>query len=308
MEEKDVERRKAIDFYVNAYNKMKKTTVATLEMVTPEMAQRWLDVCNTHNRPLYQYTIAAYARDILNEMYGPNHQGIAFDESGVLTDGQQRLSAIVSSGIPIPLWVFRGVPAFYESTRGPILTQMGIDGGKRRGTGDQLKINYGMENANLRAAIVNAVCVICTRTNRKMTPGLSKAIFDIYGNEIDAVIEHRVTMPPLLNGSVLGSFAFAAKAFRDETIDFEDGYFSGENLATGSPILCFRNYMLGRGLNRNGGGSVREQIMCHALNSIMHHIQGSNQTRNVYTSKGLDWFAKMQSGTVKEVRALVGMA
>jgi hypothetical protein len=37
------------------------------------------------------------------------HQGIAFDESGNLVDGQHRLLAVISSSVPTRFWVFNGV-------------------------------------------------------------------------------------------------------------------------------------------------------------------------------------------------------
>lgn len=66
--------------------------------VTPEMASRWLEA-NTHNRSLN----SKYAQLLADEMRGGRwqftHQPIAFDENGVLIDGQHRLTGVVLSGI-----------------------------------------------------------------------------------------------------------------------------------------------------------------------------------------------------------------
>lgn len=58
--------------------------------VTPEMAAKWLEG-NVLNRPLKQAHVDRLAREMAAGRWRLTHQGIAFDVSGCLIDGQHRL-------------------------------------------------------------------------------------------------------------------------------------------------------------------------------------------------------------------------
>lgn len=76
--------------------------------VTPEMAALWLER-NTNNRRVTRQRVMEYARAMLDGNWRLTHQGIAFDQDGVLIDGQHRLEAVIVAGIPVPMNVTRGV-------------------------------------------------------------------------------------------------------------------------------------------------------------------------------------------------------
>jgi len=48
------------------------------------------------------------------------------------------------------------------------------------------------------------------------------------------------------HGASSGAFAFAAKTFKDQVIEFEKGYFYWRRTESWFTILAFRNYMLNR--------------------------------------------------------------
>jgi hypothetical protein len=81
-----------------------KTEVVT---VTPGQAAEWLEK-NTFNRKVSPHVVSKYARDMRSGKWELNHQGIAFDEIGVLADGQHRLHAIVKSNVPVMMMVTYG--------------------------------------------------------------------------------------------------------------------------------------------------------------------------------------------------------
>lgn len=84
----------------------------TIELVllTPELAAAWLSESNIGNRPIGRQHVDRLARDIVSDRYQVSHQGIAFDTSGQMFDGQHRCEAVVKSGTPILVLVFRGLP------------------------------------------------------------------------------------------------------------------------------------------------------------------------------------------------------
>ena len=92
----------------------------TRVLVTPAMAMDWLDNANTSNRKVSDAHVQRLARDMTSGEWKLTHEGIAFDPSGILLDGQHRLWAVVMSETSVEMHVWRNV------TREAL---MAIDGG-----------------------------------------------------------------------------------------------------------------------------------------------------------------------------------
>ena len=99
--------------------------------VSPAMAANWLENANVNNRRLSDPYAGRLARDMKRGKWRLTHEGIAFDTSGVLLDGQHRLWAIVLSDTSIKMNVWRGVPRD---------ALMAIDCGKSRNAADIMKL------------------------------------------------------------------------------------------------------------------------------------------------------------------------
>lgn len=278
--------------------------------VSPAMAERWL-LKNIINRPLYETTIAKYALDMKRGHWALNHQGICFDEDGNLIDGQQRLSAIVLSGKTIKIFVTHGMPITFQTkdneSEESYRTQLTIDGGKSRGIGDQLTLNFGIKNANLKAAIIRVIIEICIKTSHVALSALIiKQVYDLYQSEIESISTGRKHVPRLINAAALGAMAFAAKPFKKEVLEFEEGYFSGVNLSKDSPILTYRNFMF----NRDKGtfvtsGTGRKTIMSHGLNCLKYYIAQEPLKKLISTNQGIDFFTNKQKKATIEVIELM---
>jgi hypothetical protein len=87
---------------------MKQSTV--IETITPDIACLYLKF-NNNNRPLRKSHIWELASDMIKGNWQVTHQGIAFDITGRLIDGQHRLHAIIEAGVPIKTSVTRGCSA-----------------------------------------------------------------------------------------------------------------------------------------------------------------------------------------------------
>ena len=81
---------------------------AHLILVTPAMATDFLERNHT-NRDLKVVSIEKFGGLIESGEFKTTHQGIAFDVHGELIDGQNRLHAIIKTGIATLLWVFTGL-------------------------------------------------------------------------------------------------------------------------------------------------------------------------------------------------------
>ena len=95
--------------YFTDLKKMEELPVPQWEMITPVLAQKYLSQNASENRAKKMVHIDRYARDMRAGQWMITHQGIAFDKDGVLLDGQQRLNAVIKSGVPVPMLVIRGL-------------------------------------------------------------------------------------------------------------------------------------------------------------------------------------------------------
>lgn len=79
-----------------------------IETISPETAKQYLEH-NKNNRPIKKAHVTALANEMLSGRFSTTHQGIAFDVSGNLVDGQHRLAAVVESGCTVKMLVTRGL-------------------------------------------------------------------------------------------------------------------------------------------------------------------------------------------------------
>lgn len=87
------------------------------ETITPAKALEYLG-CRILTRKFKAQKDVAYATAMRAGKWSLTHpgiQGIAFDENGVLVDGQNRLLACISANVPFTTVVFRGMKSTMRS-------------------------------------------------------------------------------------------------------------------------------------------------------------------------------------------------
>jgi hypothetical protein len=175
--------------------------------VTPAMAAKWLRN-NFGNRPVRQDTVRAYARDMLNKVWVPTHQGIAFNDEDVLIDGQHRLKAVVLSGCTIRFMVTFGLPsqiAGHEMT-----TMDAVDRGNTRSVADQLVIQHGFKHGSKTAQLSAALASLCCgERTRRLSVGQTLEVYRAFEKSASYVIEHRSKETGIRAAGVMAGFAFA---------------------------------------------------------------------------------------------------
>lgn len=82
---------------------------SSLEIVTPEIAQKWLDEFNSGNRKKRAKAISRYAEDMSASDWLVTGDAIRFDWNGRMVDGQHRCHSVVRSGASIKVFVVRGL-------------------------------------------------------------------------------------------------------------------------------------------------------------------------------------------------------
>ena len=115
-------------------------------LVTPQIAKHYLE-SNINNRNKRDKHVARLAKDMSAEpsRYRITHMGVAFDEDGIMIDGQHRLHAIILSGTN--QWLLVTVNLEAEAKRV-------IDTGAKRGVADFMPGQFkSIRGAGIRIAL-----------------------------------------------------------------------------------------------------------------------------------------------------------
>ncbi len=274
--------------------------------VSPAMAEIWLHN-NVQNRKVSQDTVNAYAREMRNGAWLPNHQGIAFDNRGVLNDGQHRLLAIVQSGCTVRMMVTFGLPSRVE---GKLMVGMDtIDRGRTRSVSDQLKIQHGLTGGNVLAMVCNRLAAMCSpERTRRLSVGEILEIHDTFRPEVDWVTKNRPKEHGLKQAGVLAGFAFAfASARGGDTA--EDGplmermfheLVGNAPAAEGSPMALLHAFLTSDAAKLLGAGNDRAlaELVCEA---IWLQLKGHRIERLEHDTQGIAYFRLMQTARVERI-------
>jgi hypothetical protein len=127
--------------------------------------------------------VDAYARDMLNGVWVPTHQGLAFNDRDELIDGQHRLQAIVKSGCTVRMMVTFGLASVIDGKE--MTTMDAVDRGRTRSVADQLKIQHGFKDGAITAAICTNLAAICSQERtRRLSVGQTLEIFRAFEGPI----------------------------------------------------------------------------------------------------------------------------
>ncbi len=119
--------------------------------VTPHMATRWLEA-NTNNRTISDAHVRNLARAMNSSAWEMNGDPVRFSASGVLLDGQHRLSAIVKSGTTQRMLVIYGLGDVMHT----------IDRNRARTAADHLVIKFKVQNSATVAGGLRALRAFIT--------------------------------------------------------------------------------------------------------------------------------------------------
>jgi hypothetical protein len=118
-------------------------------IITPELAQEWLDRGGT-NRKITRRCIEAMTATIQRGEWRLTGEAIKLDHEGRVRDGQNRLHAIVEAGIPVQSVVARGVSEDAFDV---------MDTGRSRNAADVLHI-HGYPSQNVLAAAARGLMFV----------------------------------------------------------------------------------------------------------------------------------------------------
>lgn len=240
---------------------------AQIVTFTPQQAKAILERAAGHNfrslRKVYALQLAKHMREGRWQLNG---EAIKFDDNDVLTDGQHRLQACVTSGVPLTTWVVRGVPRDAE-----------MDAGRTRSIGDRLTARGEVNSRNLGAAL-NALMVI--EHGKKYDH--SKA------SSLHLEIEKYLKAHPRLRSYVNAehskfrlfdrSTTFPALAYCFDSSDELSGHIfmqqlaHGTDMQEGSPVLVLRNMLLKMRASKRKLDLVDQLAVC--IKAFNFHLEG----------------------------------
>lgn len=241
-------------------------------IITPEFARFALDCLNSGNRKIKPVKLAQAQADMISGSFKFNGESIVFGKSGVLLDGQHRLTACVNTGISFLSTVSFGVPDEARDT---------IDIGAARTLGDTLTIG-GMKNGNNVVAVARSIgayiksggCSVAS-SHYLSNQELIRLIDDI--PEICSSVSWAAKYQSSLKGICTCSHLATSRvilepAFGNEAVYYLERVGRGDNIAVGDPAFTVRNRLMGA--RKQNSASV-ESIMRGAI----AHVEGRKLAR-----------------------------
>lgn len=271
--------------------------------------QEALDKGSFRQRPPKERAIQRYAQDMKAGKWLLTHEAIAFDINGHLIDGQNRLWAVVRSGVPVWINVTSNVPVGTKLGESPMDV---INQGVPRSLGASLSIAHGYENA-LEAALLARNIIAMTlqvsdfpisRNNKTKSVGVSAAealyvLEDLnYLASLDrlvAIIETRKKRRAVVMAAL--AWYHGVRPKNAERLARE--YSTLEELPKGSPILAlYRHY-------EDSQGSKKTRYFQYQLPIVANAIEAwdKDEKTQVLTSnrESLRWLVKLNPAHAEKI-------
>lgn len=265
-------------------------------LVTPVLAEKWLNMNHPSNRRKRPQKIEAYAHDMRggawNSDSGETIKFASVDEIEWLIDGQNRLSAVIEADTAIEFDVVHGLS---QDTIGI------LDSGVARTAGDTLRIRGAVEVYRIASIVRWAIGWdeknYVLQSRRDFTPATHSDILQRYKLEshlFDAAADRArdCQRAGLGTGTPPGmAFYLFSKIDMTDAHNFFDRYVSGTNLSEGDPILTLRNRVI-RGTRRsvdenNRGESITRVEHLAMFIRAWNHYRNDKPLYKMMSSRGL---------------------
>ena len=263
-----------------------------LETIDREKAKEYLKKNLPNNRSISKANVEVLKRILLNDLWVIDGNSIGFDKEGFLINGQHRLQAVVSTGVPIKTFVTRGLS---RDARGA------VDTGLNRSARAILKI-YGFADSDVTASGVRTLVQYMSgmgfvHTGRKgKVPHL--LLERAYEKHKDEITDSRgVAMKAKITKIVKPSVAFfvhfvtkhldraRADEFFDRVLTFSD--VENPSTASNAPEVLKTKLIKAK---MKSGGTLRQDVETGLVVSAWNAFYaGKNITKlNAYDGNGPD--------------------
>jgi hypothetical protein len=282
----------------------------TEEIITPEKAAKYLATITSpeQQRKHVDSVSDGYARAMKSGHWMLTHQGIGFDDDGVMIDGQHRCWGIVKSGIPQRMMVTRGIPCAMPITMNggeKMLHAIDcLDRGRPRSVADQLKLRHDVKNASQVVAISRSIAVLCAENRLTNTVPVTMMILDIFGNAITWAAANAARVTGFRISGVNATMALYIHYQKEQGMDFFNKVHYGESIKRGDASFALRDYLMkGKAYGGSAGGQGLTYAVARATaQCAMHHHRNSSVGIIKTTSSGLDWLMAVNKSDIAKLR------
>lgn len=248
------------------------TVTMTLELVTPEQAQEWLQA-NGAVRKVRRHVVDRYARDMKDGNWTLTAAAVAFDEDDDLLDGQHRLLACLKAGVPFWTWVMRGMTH---------VMQRNTDMGAKRSLADVLAWYGETQRTTLAGSIRLGWRWSHGLVTTKQQPTVAEALAWLDRNpsiRSGTAVASRVNKVLGVPATVVVVWLHQARMINPgEAVAFLECVIDGSGLASGSGPLLYRNWCFNQ-MNRYGSRQRPDQISNLAILVKAWNLFAKNERR-----------------------------
>ena len=250
-------------------------------VVTPDAAKQWLSENKKNFRKINKSRVSRYAGEMKKGEWHLNGTTVSFFEDGTLNDGQHRLSAVVSSGVAVPMIIVTGIK---------LADGKGVDRGGNRTVAQQLA-NANVPNANLVAAVSRWVAIhdsgSWSATGTGCNNFIDSDVFDIgihYSNEINECSIHGTPM----TASIATAVAFLASGKRGLSqsplaLWFFNALAKGEGLKKSDPVWAFREKLV----QMKGASMKMSEFLVRTFLTVVWNQTANNElAKSIYRFTG----------------------
>jgi hypothetical protein len=238
------------------YKKMKESENVTMRwaIITPALAVLLLPYRRA-NRRIVPRAMRTYASELELGSWMLTGQCIIIDDTGRLLDGQNRIGAVIETGIPMEVLVVQGIPHknFEFIDNGIARSAKHVMESWRDKKGNPLDFT-GMLTDAINTSIRYAQAIKrkgVTLGREKTKPRHPKAVFNDHPQfaelcrwyqcpEYKNVFKKVLGLTP---GIAISAMYFTSASDKGKASEFWDGLASGANLGSASPVLALRNWL-----------------------------------------------------------------
>lgn len=245
--------------------------------VSRELAAEWMDSINVGNRSQSEAHVRLWVDRLNLGRYQTTHQGLAFDENGMLIDGQTRLAALVRSDVP-GMWiqVTTGVPRAAFAV---------MDAGRNRQAAQLIPAPHATTKGGAARLLLSYPKLLQPNGKRLETADILDS-YDTYKDAIDdaAVMAYTVYrgcgIQPAVHTALIAAVIAAAGGPASMLPGWIEGLATGAGLDEDDPRLALRNrWSVDKKRLNSGGREARTEAAFFLTRAWNAYVDGVPMTK-----------------------------
>lgn len=289
----------------------------TFVLITPEWAAATINELDQRlakgefrQRSPRWRAILRYAQDMRGGNWQVTHQGIAFDERGDMIDGQNRVRAVMESGVAVWMVVSMGWPVVQKTTVGA-KTIDALDQGVGRNVAHALQISHGYDVGSVEMASVarNISKFVLTNPNRRADRdaqmSAAESLFILERLNYCAAVERLISIVTTKRNRPAGMTAVWSWYWMihpKKAESFATDYETMANLPVGHPAMLLYRYNTTRSKRAHRREPDYMEIVSHTLKC--YHEQADVKIMRPNPDAHF-WLLKLNWEHAKKITALM---